>query len=279
MRVLVACEYSGRVRDAFISRGHDAMSCDLLAADSPGPHYRGDISLLLKGWKPVAFSSDMPDCEWCGDAFCLAHEDHYSDCDCIGPTQDGIEYMEANGQLFGRPTDSPRWDLMIAHPPCTYLTCSAEWAYSDLPIMIKGKPKNLDPKKLYGPARREARDEAEKFFMMLQQAPIDKIAIENPVGVMSSRYRKGDQTINPYQFGEDASKRTCLWLKNLPNLKGTDRFKGRSVEWPKGSGKMVERWGNQTDSGQSNLTPSSDRWKQRSYTYQGWADAMAKQWG
>jgi hypothetical protein len=219
MKVLVACEYSGRVREAFRKSGHDAFSCDLLPADDNSKyHYQGDVLDIIN---------------------------------------DG-------------------WDLLISHPPCTYLTCSAEWAYKE-PSEISNK--RLDPGKLYGSKRKLARGEAERFFLTFAEAPIERIAIENPVGVMSTRFRKPDQIIQPYQFGEDASKSTCLWLKNLPVLVSTKRFQGRVVEWPRGSGKFVERWSNQTDSGQSNLPVSDDRWKLRSYTYQGIANAMAAQWG
>jgi len=213
----VACEYSGRVRDAFRALGHDAISCDLLPTDQPGPHYQGDVLDIIN---------------------------------------DGF-------------------DLMIAHPPCTYLTIAAEWAYKE-PHEIN---KNLSPEKLYGAKRRAAREEAIEFFMALASADIPRIAIENPVGVMSKRWRKPDQFIHPYQFGDDASKKTGLWLKGLPPLKETNRVAGRIVECPKNSGKVVERWGNQTDSGQNKEPPGKDRWKVRSTTWQGWADAMAAQWG
>lgn len=276
MRVLIACEYSGRVRDAFAAKGHDAWSCDLLDSDNGGKHIKGSVLNILDGWIPVKFAGDCLECDMCGEPVCGDCGVHYSDCDHPGPSQDdAYEYEIIEGRLFARPLDNPHWDLMIAHPPCTYLTCSAEWAYKDRD-QIK---KNLSPDKLYGAKRREAREDAIKFFMSLADAPIEKIAIENPVGVISSRWRKPDCTIQPYEFGEDASKKTCLWLKNLQPLKPTVRFCGRVVEWPRGSGKYVERFSNQIDSGQSNLAPSSDRWKIRSYTYQGWADAMANQWG
>ena len=214
MRVLVACEYSGRVRDAFRSRGHDAMSCDLLPTDVDGPHNRGDIMDVL---------------------------------------HDG-------------------WDLMIAHPPCTYLTIAAEWAYKD------EQKKKIKPGTLVGQARREAREEAIKFVIALANAPIERIAIENPVGVLSSRWREPDQFIQPYEYGEDASKKTCLWLKNLPKLTPTGVFPQRLA--PSADGRSYSfRWGNQTDSGQNREPPSDDRWKVRSTTWQGWADAMAEQWG
>lgn len=196
MKVLVACEYSGRVRDAFIALGHDAMSCDLLPSDAPGPHYQGDVSDIL---------------------------------------HDG-------------------WDLMVAHPPCTYLSVSGmHWTTRGL----------RDPK---------LTEDALDFVRLLMNAPIERIAIENPVSVISSRIRKPDQIITPYQFGHDASKKTCLWLKNLPPLQPTQYIEPRMV-----NGKP--RWGNQTDGGQNKLAPSADRWKIRSETYAGIANAMAQQWG
>ena len=208
--MLVACEYSGRVRDAFIAKGHEAISCDLLPTKQFGPHYQGNVFDIIY-----------------------------------------------NG-----------FDLMIAHPPCTYLTCSAEWAYKD----PKDINKKLSPDKLYGQARRDAREDAIKFFIRLALARIDKICIENPIGVMSTRFRKPDQFIQPYEYGHDASKRTCLWLKGLPQLQPTNYIEPRYVNG-------LPRWGNQTDSGQNREPPSKDRWKVRSTTWQGWADAMADQWG
>jgi hypothetical protein len=196
MRVLVACEYSGRVRDAFAASGHDAMSCDLLPTDVPGPHYQGDVRDLL---------------------------------------DDG-------------------WDMMIAHPPCTYL-CSSGLHWN------KRRPE-----------RAQMTEDALEFVRLLLNAPINRIALENPVGCISTRIRKPDQTIQPWQFGHDASKATCLWLKNLPLLKPTFLVEGRLVNGRR-------RWGNQTDSGQNCLPPSTDRWKARSETYQGIASAMVNQWG
>ena len=196
MKILVACEYSGTVRDAFIRGGHEAMSCDLLPTDAPGPHYQGDVM------------------------------------DIIG---DG-------------------WDLMVAHPPCTYLSVSGmHWTTRGL----------RDP---------QLTEDALEFVRQLMAAPIPRIAIENPVSVISSRIRKPDQIITPYQFGHDASKKTCLWLKGLPLLRPTQFIEPRIV-----NGKP--RWGNQTDSGQNKLPPSADRWKIRSETYTGIANAMADQWG
>ena len=196
MRVLVACEYSGRVRDAFIAVGHDALSCDLLPTDSAGPHYQGDVLDIIN---------------------------------------DG-------------------WDLMVAHPPCTYLSVSGmHWTTRGL----------RDP---------QLTEDALDFVRKLLDAPIERIALENPVSVISSRIRKPDQIINPYEFGHDASKKTCLWLKNLPKLASTNFIEPRIINGRK-------RWGNQTDSGQNKLAPSDDRWKIRSETYKGIAEAMANQWG
>lgn len=196
MKILVACEYSGTVRDAFIKVGHEAMSCDLLPTDSSGPHYQGDVFDIIN---------------------------------------DG-------------------WDMMVAHPPCTYLSVSGmHWTTRGL----------RDP---------QLTEDALNFVRLLMAAPIERIAIENPISVISSRIRKPDQIITPYQFGHDASKKTCLWLKGLPLLRPTQLVEPRIV-----NGKP--RWGNQTDSGQNKLPPSADRWKIRSETYTGIADAMADQWG
>jgi len=195
MRLLVACEYSGTVRDAFIRQGHDAMSCDLLPTDAPGPHYQGDVADIIN---------------------------------------DG-------------------WDMMIAHPPCTYLSVSGmHWTARGL----------RDP---------QLTEDALAFVKFLMDAPIERIVIENPISVISSRIRKPDQIINPWQFGHDASKRTCLWLKGLPLLTPTEIIEPRIVNGKK-------RWANQTDSGQNRLPPSEDRWKIRSETYEGIANAMAAQW-
>lgn len=213
MRVLVACERFGVIRDAFIRAGHDAWSCDLVDSAVAGPHIKGDVREVL----------------------------------------------------------DQGWDLMIAHPDCTYLTISAAWAFKDGPYHQKVKEGTL-----VGAARREAREEALDFVRLLMDAPIPRIAIENPIGAISSAIRKPDQIIQPYQFGDDASKATCLWLKNLPPLEHTQRVQGRMVEH---KGKIVERWANQTDSGQNKLSPGEGRAMERAKTYQGWADAMASQWG
>lgn len=199
MRVLVACEFSGVVREAFRAKGHDAWSCDLLPADdSQEYHLQGDVLVVL-----------------------------------------------------GRDSN---WDLMIAHPPCTYLSVSGlHWN--------KRRPE-----------RAKLTEDAIDFVRTLLTAPIPRIALENPIGVISTRIRKPDQIIQPYQFGHNASKSTCLWLANLPQLRHTELVEPRLVNGKK-------RWANQTDSGQNRLGPSEDRWKKRSVTYQGIADAMASQWG
>jgi hypothetical protein len=192
-RVLVACEFSGTVRDAFARRGWEAWSCDLLATESVGSHYQGDVRKLLK----------------------------------------------------------QGWDLMIAHPPCTYL-CSSGLHWN---------------KRV--PGRQKETDCALEFVRELLNAPIKKIALENPVGCISTKIRKPDQTIHPWQFGHPESKGTCLWLKGLPLLKPTNVL-------PKPTS---GRWENQTPSGQNKLGPSANRWAIRSKTYSGIAEAMAEQWG
>ena len=255
MRVLVACEYSGVVRDAFAAKGHQAMSCDLLPTERAGLHYRGPVEDVLEGWMPVSFTKD---CRLDGGSICRKTNSQVDDCQCVGPTQDGIEYITKNGVLFGRPKDRPHWDLMIAHPPCTYL-CSSGLHWN------KRKPE-----------RQQKTEEALEFVKLLMNAPIQKIAIENPIGCIGTRIRKADQIIQPYQFGEDASKSTCLWLKDLPKLKPTKLIAPRIIVGRYGF--TTKRWGNQTDSGQNRLGPSEDRWKIRSATYRGIADAMADQW-
>jgi len=191
MKVLIACEFSGIVRDAFIARGHDTISCDLLPTERPGPHYQGDVRDLL----------------------------------------------------------SQEWDLMIAHPPCTYLAlCGMRW-YS---------PKWSPPDKLAERIRN--RDAALVFVRSLMDAPVDRIAIEQPMSLVSSMIRKYDQCIQPWQFGHGERKTTWLWLKNLPLLVPTSIVDGRE--------ERIHR-----------MPPSKDRAKNRSRTYQGVADAMAAQWG
>jgi site-specific DNA-cytosine methylase len=169
-------------------------------------------------------------------------------CDLLPSEQPGPHHQGDVRELLDQ-----EWDLLIAHPPCTYLSVSGmHWTTRGL----------RDPK---------LTEDALDFVRLFMNAPIERVAIENPVSVISSRIRKPDQIIQPYQFGHDASKKTCLWLKGLPLLKPTQMVEPRIV-----NGK--QRWGNQTDSGQNKLPPSKDRWKLRSKTYEGIADAMAAQW-
>lgn len=208
MKVLVGCEYSGRVREAFRKRGHAAISCDLLPAEDGSPnHYQGDVFHML---------------------------------------------------------DTHQWDLVILHPPCTRLTVSGQWYVKRSPAAQVEQEQAI------------AFTERLWFYAMLRSKAV---VVENPVGILSTQSMMGKPTqiIQPYDFGEDASKKTCLWLCNAPPLEPTKRIPGRLVTLP--SGKTVERWSNQTDSGQNRLPPSPDRWKERSRTYQGIADAMAEQWG
>lgn len=202
MRVLVACEFSGRVREAFRAEGHEAWSLDLLPAEDGS--------------------------KW-----------HVQ--------QDLFGFLEENWYNL-------EWDLLIAHPPCTYLSVSGlHWN--------KRRP-----------GRAQKTSEAIAFCDAILRLDIPRICLENPVGALNTSLRKPDQIIQPYEFGEDASKKTCLWLKGLPELKPTKLVQPRTV-----GGKP--RWGNQTNSGQNRLGPSEDRWKERSRTYPGIARAMAQQWG
>jgi site-specific DNA-cytosine methylase len=181
MKVLIACEYSGTVREAFSKLGHDAWSCDLLETEIPGNHYKGNVKDIL----------------------------------CDG------------------------WDLMIAHPPCTHLAVSgARW--------FKYKQKE--------------QAEALEFVRLLLDAPIERIALENPISIISSQIRKPDQIIQPWQFGHGETKATCLWLQNLPKLQPTNIVEGREQRIWK-------------------MPPGPDRWKERSRTFEGIAQAMATQWG
>lgn len=193
-------------------------------------------------------------CEFSGivrKAFNSYHGIRAISCDLL-PAEDGRSDYHYQGDV--RDIINDGWDLMIAHPPCTYLcTSGLHWN-----------------KRI--PGRQELTDESLDFVRFLLDAPIPRIALENPIGCISTKIRKPDQIIQPYQFGEDASKSTCLWLKNLPLLQPTEYIEPRTVNGKK-------RWGNQTDSGQNKLTPSDTRWMERSRTYPGIAQAMAKQWG
>jgi len=197
VRVLVACEFSGIVRDAFIARGHDAWSCDLLPSERLGPHIQQDAIVAAYGGK----DGRVPVADWV-------------------------------------PRDTLQWDLMIAHPPCTHLAVSgARW--------FKKK--------------QEEQRAALQFVYALMHAPIPRILIENPISIISSRIRKPDQIIQPWQFGHGETKATCLWLKNLPKLVPTNIVDGREARIHQ-------------------MAPGPNRAKDRSRTYQGIADAMADQW-
>jgi hypothetical protein len=191
MKVLIACEYSGVVRDAFIKRGHDAWSCDLLPTDSSGPHIQGNVLEIL----------------------------------------------------------NQGWDLMVAHPPCTHLAVSgARWF----------KNKQVEQK------------EALDFVRALLNAPINKIALENPISIISTEVRQPDQIVQPWMFGHEMTKSTCLWLKNLSLLVPTN-IVGKGKKHITKSGKSIPEW--------YNLPETKDRWKKRSKTFEGFAKAMAEQWG
>lgn len=181
-------------------------------------------------------------------------------CDLLPTEVDGPHYQGDVRDILGE-----GWDLMVAHPPCTYLTV-AGLHWNKRGVIVDGRP------------RAELTEEGLDFVRFLLDAPVPRIALENPISCISSRIRRPDQIVQPYEFGEDASKRTCLWLKGLPKLEINPaiRFPGR---WVEDRGKMVERWSNQTDSGQNRLGPSEDRWKERSRTFPGIAEAMAARWG
>ncbi len=203
-------------------------------------------------------------------------------CD-LKPSYDDSPY-HIEGDIF-EVARSRAWRMAIMHPVCRYLTGSAEWAFSDpdydrYPLV--GYHQRVKPGTLVGEARREARREAVASWLSLWSlcANMDACAFENPVGHMSKAWRKADFSVQPYEFGDDASKRTCFWTsRELPRLEPTLRIAGRLVEYPKGSGKMVERWANQTDAGQNRVSPSEEREADRSVTYDGIGDAVAVQWG
>ena len=199
---------------------------------------------------------------------------------CFMPAADGDRH-HILGDVFDHLDDG--WDGAIFHPTCTYLTISAEWAYKD-PDFVRypgvGYHQRVKPDTLVGVDRRAAREKALTEVRRLLACRIPRKAIENPRGVISTRIRPPNQTVQPFDFGDDASKATCLWLEGWPELVAdpAKRCAGRPVEWPRTSGRFVERWSNQTDSNQNRLTPSDDRWAMRSKTYPGIADTLAEQW-
>lgn len=200
-------------------------------------------------------------------------------CDTLPAEDSGGCGRHIVADVFHTLTDlaSHGWrpDFAIFHPTCTFHTLSAAWAFKDGPYHQKVKPGTL-----VGAARREARELAEADVERIKALPIKRKVMENPRGTIPTRTSLGSpqQVVHPYQFGDDASKATCLWLWNTPPLPidPAKRVAGRIVEH---NGKMVERWSNQTDSGQNRLTPSDDRWKDRSRTFPGIADAMTATWG
>ena len=204
MRVLVACEFSQIVTEAFIKHGHSAMSCDLLPPEKNYPHYQGDILDVI-----------------------VNHWDEY--------------------------------DLLIAFPPCTYLTVTGNKWF---------KPEYADR----FPDRHRQREDAIDFFMLLMEAPFPKISVENPIGIMSTTYRKPDQIIQPYQFGHTERKSTCLWLKDLPLLLPTKIVEPHIIKYKTRKG-TDDNWHISTMK-----LPPLERMKARSRTFQGIADAMAEQW-
>ncbi|MCK1671071.1 hypothetical protein [Bradyrhizobium sp. 150] len=204
--------------------------------------------------------------------------DCWSVCDM--PSTDNSPF-HIIGDVFDHLDDE--WDGAIFHPTCTYNTIAAEWAYND-PDYVRypgiGYHQNVKPSTLTGFARRGAREASITSVKRLLDCNIPRVTIENPRGILSTRIRKPDQTIQPWQFGDDASKATCLWVRGWPLLVAdpAKRCHGRKVEWPRGSGKIVERWANQTDSNQNRESPSDDRWAKRSITYPGIAAAFAEQY-
>lgn len=208
LKVLVGCEYSGTVRDAFIAQGHDAMSCDLLPSDAGGPHYQGDIFDIID-----------------------------------------------NG-----------WDLAIFHPPCTYLTnAGVRWLHEHVASRNGKKPT------ISGKARWVEMEKGAEFFKRLLESDIPRIAVENPIPhkyAVQRIGRKYDQIVQPWMFGHTERKATCFWLKGLPKLVPTNNVKAAMLLLPKREQQRLHF-----------LPPSPDRWKLRSKTFHGIAEAMAQQWG
>ena len=213
MKVLVACEFSGVVRDEFARIGHDSWSCDIEPTERPGQHIQDDVRNVL----------------------------------------------------------NEGWDLIIAHPPCTYLTVTGgRWFYHPDDRHLEREKRRPHP--LY-PNRAADREKAIQFFMDLYNAPADMVAIENPVGVMSKRFRKPDQIVRPCEHGEGSTKKTCLWLRGLPRLKPTHIVKPEI--WVTSTGKRFDRWYWET----SLISDLKERTRVRSRTFIGIARAMASQWG
>jgi len=203
MKILIACEFSGVVREAFRKKGHDAWSCDILDAEDNSPYH-------LK--------------------------------------MDAVKALQEQD-----------WDMLIAHPPCTYLTVTGnKWFKPEYATRFPDRQKN--------------RVEAIEFFMEFAKTNISKVCIENPIGIMSTNWKKPDQIISPHQFGHMEAKKTCLWLKNLPLLKATNIVEPEYTTYK--SGKRMATW-----YANAIKLPKDERMKVRSKTFQGIADAMADQWG
>lgn len=239
MKVLVACEESQAVCKAFREKGHEAYSCDIIECSGGHPewHIQGDVLEVL---------NPTQHCTPVGDVF------------------DGIEFKTVDGVAH---TIQPKWDLIIAHPPCTYLTVTGNRWFNDERYGEKALKRIAD------------REEAAEFFMKIANASCDKIAIENPIGYMSTYYRKPDQIIHPYYFAEKQDdvncerKATCLWLKGLKPLEYEIKFEPRVIKYKNGKG-TDSPWHINTMS-----LPPAERAKARSKTFAGIAKAMAEQWG
>lgn len=253
MKILVACEYSGRVRDAFAARGHYAASCDLLPTEAPGRHYAGDVLHLLYPELRRYVLGEIG-YEYAREGVMLRYSVRVR-CALQKSLDEARLYpcvlSEEDRELLA----VEAWDMVIGHPECTYLTISANRWLKDQPARANGT--------LVGAARRAAREAAIDFFMALVEAPVAKHCLENPKGVMSTVYQKPTQIVQPWQHGHGEVKGHCLWLKGLPPLVPTEVVEGRE---PKihfaGPGK----------------TPDARR-KARSLTFLGIARAMAFQWG
>ena len=245
MNVLVACEESQRVCTAFREKGHNAFSCDIIPCSGGHPewHIQGDVLKILNPTCHQVLTGSTPTP--------FTHNDNHG----VKMWQ-GITFHTMDGKLH---IIEGRWDLIIAHPPCTFLTLAGnKWFKPEFAVRF--------------PERQKQRDEAVEFFMVIANADCDKIAIENPVGIMSSRWRKPDQYIEPYMFGDPEKKKTGLWLKGLPNLAPTNVVEPVIIRCK--SGANEPRWHMETMG-----LPQEERSRIRSQTFQGIALAMSEQWG
>ncbi|CAB5218831.1 hypothetical protein UFOVP215_48 [uncultured Caudovirales phage] len=278
MKVLIACEESQAVCKEFRKLGHEAYSCDILDCSGGHPewHIKEDIFKVIEGWQKVIYLGDCIFEEW--DEYneisiCPSCLIDFSDCNYPGCMQeDEFEYKEFDGILYAKRLDFKNWDLMIAFPPCTHLTISGA--------------QHFEKKKLDG-----RQQQGIDFFMAIINAPIDKIAVENPIGIMSSEYRKPDQIIQPYFFGDPFQKTTCLWLKNLPKLvyNLTPNLFESEVTGTNDKGEFIEIKDKKTGrikkqpmwyyEAFKNAKTKEERSILRSKTFPGIAKSMANQWG